>query len=144
MTDRPTQYSNTDLDLKSESSLELLASELESTCCVLHCAKGDDGNWHMTIESNNDLNTCDSNASIDIPLMLDSISGLTPAAKRQFDACYFRDFNIGVECWDTWGYNHAVPTDLVRRIADAGCSLSFTVYPGRHPDGRPRADDDGG
>ncbi len=144
MTDRPTQYSNTDLDLKSEFSLELLASELQSSCCVLHCAKGDDGNWHMTIESDNDLNTCDSNASIDIPLMLDAISGLTSAAKRQFDACYFRDFNIGVECWDTWGYNHVVPADLVRKIADAGCSLSFTAYPGRHPDGRPRADDDGG
>ena len=89
MTDRPTQYSNTDLDLKSEFSLELLASELQSSCCVLHCAKGDDGNWHMTIESDNDLNTCDSNASIDIPLMLDAISGLTSAAKRNLTRAIF-------------------------------------------------------
>ena len=144
MTDRTTQYSNTDLDLKSGSSLELLASELKSSCCVLHCAKGDDDNWHMTVEYDNDLNTCDSNAAIDIPLMLDAIPSLTPAAKQQFDACYFRDFNVGVECWDTWAYNHAVHAETVRAIADAGCSLSFTLYPGRRPDGTPRADDDGG
>ncbi|WP_413431595.1 hypothetical protein [Crateriforma spongiae] len=144
MSEQDTKYSNTDLDLKSRSSLELLASELQSSCCVLHCAKGDDGNWHMTVESDNDLNTCDSNDSIDIPLMLESISKLSPAAKHQFDACYFRDFNIGVECWDTWAYNHVIPAGIVRKVADAGCSLSVTLYPGRRPDGTPRTDENGG
>lgn len=144
MTDRPTQYSNTDLDLKSRSSLELLASELRSSCCVLHCTLGDDGNWHMTVESDHDLNTCDSNASIDIPHMLESVSKLTSAAKRQFDDCYLRDFNIGVECWDSWAYNHAIPAHIVLAVADAGCSLSFTLYPMRRPDGTPRDDENGG
>ena len=138
MAEQPTQYCNTDLDLKSASPLDLLGEELEPDCDVLHCAAGDDGNWHMTVESNHSEITADRNAALDIPAMLDVVSKLSPVAKQQFDACFFRDFNIGISCWDSWGYNHKLPHNVLRSIVDAGCTLSVTLYPMRNPDGTPK------
>jgi len=143
MTEHPTQYSNTDFVLKSASPIGLFANELRDTCCVLYCTEGDDGNWHMTVEADHDENTCDREAALDIPAMLNAIANLSADAKLQFDACFFRDFNIGIECWDSWSYNHAIPHDVLRAISDAGCSLSFTLYPMRRPDGTPRTSQDG-
>jgi len=138
MDEYATQYSNTDLDLKSATSLDALATELRANCDVLHCTTGDDGNWHMTVESSHDENTTDRNAAIDIPAILDAIATLSDVAKLQFDGCFVRDFNIGFECWDTWAYNHPLPNDVLRSISEAGCTLSMTLYPMRKPDGTPK------
>ena len=144
MAEHPTKYCNTDLDLKSESSLELLAEELEPDCDVLHCAAGDDGNWHMLVESSHGEITANRSAELDIPAILDVIAKCSPNAKLQFDACFLREFNIGFGCWDSWGYNHKLSHDVIRSIADAGCTLAVTLYPMRNPDGSPKENAGGG
>ncbi len=144
MVEHATQYSNTDLDLKSASPLDILGEELEPDCDVLHCAVGEDGNWHMTIESSHGEITANRSAELDIPAMLGVIANLSANAKQQFDACFLRDFNIGFGCWDSWGYHHKLSHDVLRAIVDAGCTLSVTLYPMRNPDGTAKEQADGG
>lgn len=121
-----TRYINTDLVLASKTRHNALCDEFDQKCCVLYQQQGDDGNWYAAIESNriNNLSAAD-----DIQKMLAVVSTLTGDAKRQWDDCHSREFNIGFDCGDTWAYPHSLPGDVVRAIADAGCSLSITLYP---------------
>lgn len=134
-----TEYANTDFDLKSESPFEALYRELEASCCVLHYTHGEDGHWHSIVESLHDDDYPTRNAEMDILAMIAAIDTLSPAAKAEFDACYLREFNIGFHCWDTWAYVHAVSPNVVRAVADAGCSIAVTLYPMRNSDGTPKA-----
>lgn len=133
-----TEYANTDFDLKSELPFETLHRELDTTCCVLHYTHGEDGRWHSILNSRHydDYGTRD--AEMDILAMIAAIKALSPTAKSEFDACYLREFNIGFHCWDTWAYVHAVSLDVVRAVADDGCSIAVTLYPMRNPDGTPK------
>ncbi len=70
--------------------------------------------------------------------MLAAIDKLSAQAKAEFNNCDKRDFNIGFDCWDSWGYNHALPNVILQAIATAGCSLSVTLYPMRNADGSPK------
>ena len=130
-----TEYANTDFDLKSEAAFDTLNRELDATCCVLQYTHGDDGHWHSIVESSHYDETSARNAGLDIVAMIDAINSLSRAAKAQFDACYLREFNIGFHCADTWAYVHAVPPNVVRAVADSGCSIAVTLYPTRNPDG---------
>ena len=133
-----TRYITTDFDLKSKKSFDLLNCELDQTCCVLHYTCGEDGHWHSIVESSLDDGMSERDATVDILSMIDAITDLSSAAKAEFDAGYVREFNIGFHCWDTWSYTHAIPSSVVRAIADAGCSIAVTLYPMRNPDGTPR------
>jgi hypothetical protein len=133
-----TEYANTDFDLKSASPFETLHAELDIACCVLHYTHGGDGHWHSIVESAHEDDSRNRNAEMDIRAILDALNLLSPPAKAELDACYVREFNIGIHCWDSWAYGHALSTDLVRAIADANCSIAITLYPMRHPDGTPR------
>lgn len=75
---------------------------------------------------------------------IEVLNQLTEVAKQQLADCTTRDFNVGVHCWDTWAYNIALPPSIVAAVAGAGCSISFTLYPMREPDGTPKIDADGG
>jgi hypothetical protein len=134
MTD--TEYANTDFDLKSTTSFDLLHRELDATCRVLHYTRGDDGHWHSIVESANDWT--DRNAAKDILAMIDAIASLSVGAKAELDACYLREFNAGFHCWDTWSYVHRLPLSVVRATADVGCSIAITLYPMRNIDGTPK------
>jgi hypothetical protein len=71
--------------------------------------------------------------------MLEAIAKFSPAARAELAACYLRELNIGFECWDSWGYVHRLPTDVVRAVAEAECSIEITLYPMREIDGTPKA-----
>ena len=135
MDSQKTEYTNTDLDLRSSSTIEMLTAELEQSCHVMFCTHGDDGRWYATIES---VLFEERDAATDIASMLAALEKLTDAAKSEFDRCDRRDFNIGIECWDTWSYRHALPNKVLQAIAAAGCTLSITLYPMRNPDGTPK------
>ena len=132
-----TEYANTDLDLKSKTAFDTLNRELEQTCCVLEYTHGEDGHWHSTVESAHDDESSIRESALDVRAMLNAINALSPAARAELDSCYLREFNIGFHCWDTWAYEHTVPADVVRAVADAGCSIAVTLYPMRNPDGTP-------
>ncbi|MGZ0173237.1 MAG: hypothetical protein ACKVHE_27225 [Planctomycetales bacterium] len=74
-------------------------------------------------------------AATDILTIVEAINSLSLAVKEELDKCYLREFNIGFHCGDTWAYAHTLPTDIVRAVADAGCSIAVTLYPMRNPDG---------
>ncbi len=128
---RLTRYLNTDLVLTSPAALTALSAEFDHSCCVLYEQQDDDGNWHLSVESNATENVA---AADDIQKMLSVLAALSPAAKQQWDSCTQRDINIGFDCGDTWAYPHSLPHDALRMIVDAGCTLSLTLYPIRDED----------
>lgn len=121
-----TQYLNTDLELRSHEHLTMLCHEFEETCCILNHFQADDGHWHATIESNLSENSC---ADLSIQAMLAVLHQLSAQAKRQWNNCYLRAFDLGFECGDTWAYPYALTAESIRLIAEANCSLSVTLYP---------------
>ncbi|WP_442484880.1 hypothetical protein [Aeoliella sp. SH292] len=128
------EYANTDFDLKSTQPFDQLHRELLVSCSVLHYTKSDDEHWHAIIESDD----TSSEAAKNIGQMLHALNTLSASAKSELKQCYLREFNIGFHCGDTWAYVHALPSELVKAIADAGCSIALTLYPMRNPDGSPK------
>lgn len=133
-----TEYANTDFNLKSETSFDTLHRELDASCCVLHYTQEGDGHWHSIVESSHSEEASTRDAGIDILAIIDAINALSSTAKAEFNACYLREFNIGFHCADTWAYVHTLPPNIVRAVAEAGCSIAVTLYPMRNPDGTPK------
>ncbi|UJB70678.1 hypothetical protein HRE53_06315 [Acaryochloris sp. 'Moss Beach'] len=121
-----TQYLNTDLELRSHERLTMLCHEFEKTCCILNHIQADNEHWHATIESNLSGDSC---ADLAIQAILAVLPQLSAQAKRQWDNCYLREFDLGFECGDTWAYPYALTAESIRLIAEANCSLSVTLYP---------------
>lgn len=138
MNEQPTQYLNTDFDLESDSSLQRLAGELRKTCDVLHCTENGDGSWQMTIEARHDECGVDRNPNLDIAAMLEAIADVSEGARTEYNSCSRRDFNIGYECWDSWAFNSGISHQVLQMVVRSGCSISWTLYPMRNPDGAPR------
>ncbi|QDV23850.1 hypothetical protein [Aureliella helgolandensis] len=133
-------YANTDFDLRSSKPFDVLNAELSDACCILHYAESKDGTWSASYEADR-LN---DSATNDILAFIGVLDRLTEVAKQQLIECTTRDFNVGVNCWDTWGYNIGLSASTVSAVANVGCSISFTLYPMREPDGTPKIDEDGG
>lgn len=133
-----TEYANTDFDLKSESSFDILNRELSSRCHGLHYTHGDDGHYYACFESDDDGEMSESGAERDILLIVNALNMLSDAAKAELDTCYLREFNIGFHCGDSWAFMHSLPHNAVAAVSDVGCSLAVTLYPMRQPDGTPR------
>lgn len=133
-----TEYANTDFDLRSIAPFDTLHRELEQSCLVLHYTRDDDGQWCACVESSHDDTSDNRDAAMDIAAILEALQALSPAAKRELNACCLREFNIGFYCWDTWAYVHSLAPDIVRWVANANCSIAVTLYPMRNPDGTPK------
>ena len=133
-----TEYANTDFDLKSNSPFDTMCRELSQTCRVIYYTAGEDGRWHSIVEAEHGECSSKRNAALDILAIVDAITTLSPIAKAELAACDLREFNIGIECWDTWAYVHTLPANAVRAVADLDCSIAVTLYPMRHPDGSPK------
>ena len=105
---------------------------------MLHYGSGDDGHYHASYESDHDDESTESGAERDILLIVDVLNSLSDTAKGELESCCLREFNVGFECGDSWAYVHSIPHYALAAIANAGCSLAVTLYPMRHPDGKPR------
>jgi len=123
------QYLNTDLDLRSRDDLSSLTSALESRgVSALHSAMGDDGLWHGTFETDESFDEPDAN----IAAMLDAIESLASELRATWFRCELREFNIGYDCGDQpWAFNQGLRSEILGRMAAAGASLRFTLYPDR-------------
>ncbi len=131
----PTEYVNTDFDLRSPTPFDTLHSEVDDSCCVLNYWHEDDA-WHACVESNRVASEDD--AAADIRWILSALEDLSETAKSELARCDLREFNVGFYCGDTWAYVHRIPADVVRLVAEASCSLAVTLYPvKRHSDGSP-------
>ena len=136
---RETFYVNTDFDLKSAAPFDALHRELAESCHVLHYTHVD-GTWYSIVEAACVESTGGGGAARDIMSMAAAVSRLSPTAKAELAACSLREFNVGFDCWDTWSYVHAIPSHVIRAVADIDCSLAVTLYPMRKPDGTPKED----
>ena len=105
---------------------------------MLHYGCGDDGHYHASYESDCDGESTESGAARDILLIIDVLNSLSEVAKNELESCYLREFNVGFECGDSWAYLHSIPHNALAATVNAGCSLAVTLYPMRHPDGKPR------
>ncbi len=125
-------YLNTDLDLSCPRYLAPLAAALELRGVrALHVTKGDDGRWYSILEAE-PIGIAHDQAEPALVAMLDAIESLAGEAKEVWSECRVREFNIGYDCGDEpWAFNNGLSNWTLKRIAAAGATLRFTIYPRR-------------
>ncbi|MEM1228803.1 MAG: hypothetical protein AAGJ40_24220 [Planctomycetota bacterium] len=135
MTQIEPSYANTDFDLRSPKPFDVLHAELSDACCILHYVEAQDGTWSASYE----VDRMNDSATNDILAFIDVRSRLSDAAKQELAEYTVRDFNVGVNCWDTWAYNIGIPPSpllLLRMLAARFRSRSTRC---ESPTGRPRS-----
>jgi hypothetical protein len=122
-------YRNTDLDLTSTDDLTALAAAFETADIPpLHVTHGEDGRWYATFEAREAHTLPEPN----IAAMLSVVDGLAPPLRAVWEGCSLREFNIGYICGlEPWAFNQGLSAELLGRLAAAGASLRFTLYPER-------------
>lgn len=136
-----TTYLNTDLDLSSLTPIDDLvnAFQADGRFSVLHYSQSEDGKWYSIIESEyegeftcfeEDENSVQSNRipEKNIRIMLDLILSLSGDLKKQWDQCEKRELNLGYNFGETKCFQQFLSGELVKQIADAGCSIGVTLY----------------
>ena len=126
-------YITTDFDLISAEPFDQLHMELCSVLCAVHYCQLEDGGWSGRYE----LDSESESATDDITQFIEVLMHLSKPAQAQMEKCIKRDFNIGVNCGDTWDYSVALTQQTVAKVAQLVGSISYTVYPLRRPDGTP-------
>ena len=92
--------------------------------------RGADGLWYATFETSTQFAEPEPN----IAAILGIVESLARPLRSVWDGCAQREFNIGYDCGDEpWGFNQALPADLLARMAAVGASLRVTLYPDREP-----------
>ncbi len=119
------QYLNTDLDLTSSSDLTALNAALIELDCsyeeALHCHEGQ---WSLIFSG-------DGGREPELAILrhLDVIESLSGEARRAWDSCDERVFDIGIEGCDApfvaW---HRLSPGVLKRMVAAGVSLRLTIY----------------
>jgi hypothetical protein len=122
-------YLNSDLDLTSSEDLLDLAGEFKSHgLFALNASRGEDGLWYATFE------VLDQSAEPEpnIAAMVTIIESLVEPHRSTWLRCSRREFNIGYDCGaEPWAFNQGLSCELLSRIAEAGVSLRWTLYPNR-------------
>jgi hypothetical protein len=122
-------YLNTDLDLTSADDLTALAASFEAGGMLpLHVTRGDDGLWYACFETDEQHTEPEPN----IAAMLGVVEVLAPNLRSVWAGCSRREFNIGYDCGpEPWAFNQGLSSELLGRMAAAGASLRWTLYPDR-------------
>ena len=126
MTDIPQiHYLNTDLDLVCDVDPAVLVSELKSFGLYVHVSAGEDGLFYAMCEDTND-----TEPEPNIKRILDAIETLSTEARRVWNQCSKREFNVGYDCGDEpWAFNQGLSNEILKRIAASGSSFRMTIYP---------------
>jgi hypothetical protein len=122
-----TRYLNTDLDLSATVDLSLLAAVFESQGVFpLHVTQGEDGCWSTILETDGQYEDPESN----IAAMLSVIEQFDEPERTVWQGLTICEFNIGYDCGsEPWAFNQGLSNALIRRVAEVGASLRFTLYP---------------
>jgi len=121
------RYINVDLDVVGATDLAALGVFFDAHADLLHCGKEDGGQWMLTVEAAGSGLSEDVNRDIDG--ILGVIEQLDDVSRNLWDRCTTREFNLGFECGETRAHNTRITQRNIRRIADAGCTISVTLYP---------------
>ena len=121
------RYINTDLDLECPHNLSSLARDFEARgVFALHVEQAKEGDWFACFETEQTYTDPDSN----IAAMLDVIESAEDSIQRLWLECSLREFNIGYDCGDEpWAFNQGLSNATLKRLAEVGATLRFTLYP---------------
>lgn len=125
--DNTIHYLNTDLEMIGNCDLTELANAFELSGAVSNgITHGEDGRCYVMFETGEQHAEPEPNISH----FLDMIESLAEPLRSIWMSCSRREFNIGYDCGGKpWGFNQALSTGLLRRIANAGASIRITLYP---------------
>lgn len=121
------RYINTDLDLECPHDLSSLAKDFEARgVFTLHIEQTKEGDWFACFETEQTYTDPDSN----IAAMLKVIESADDSIQRLWRECSLREFNIGYDCGnEPWAFNQGLSNATLKRLADVGATLRFTLYP---------------
>ena len=121
------RYINTDLDLECPNDLSSLAKDLEARgVFALHIEQAKEGHWFARFETEEEYIDPETN----IAAMLDVIESAEDSIQRLWRECSLREFNIGYDCGDEpWAFNQGLSNATLKRLAEVGATLRFTLYP---------------
>jgi hypothetical protein len=91
---------------------------------ALHVTRWDDESWRAILETTDQHEAPEPN----IAAIVAVVESLTDANRDLWFGCSRREFNIGYECGNEPGLNHAISTELLARVASIHASLGFTIY----------------
>ena len=122
-------YLNTDLDLASADDLTALAAAFEAgRVFPLHVTRGEDRLWCACFETEDQHTEPEPN----IAAMLAVVEALAPPLRAVWASCSRREFSIGYDCGlEPWAFSQGLSAELLGRMAAAGASLRWTLYPDR-------------
>ena len=136
-----TRYLNTDLELAADEPFPRLIEELGCSCHLILPPTDRTPLNCLTAEAAHEQSSDERSPSMDITDLVTAINRLSHFARSDFDRCTKRDFNVGFDCGDDWATQTMIDPASVAAIASVGGSLTVTLYPSRHPDGRLRDPD---
>ncbi len=136
-------FINLDLELESTESVQSLITELENEVFLGYCGDFDELGMmelraYKTIEGKDvDLYTTfdDSEdevggADIFINEFCKLIENLSISSKRVWDKCHRKEFDLGFQCGNTpKTFKTIIQSSTIKRCAELGASIMFTVYP---------------
>lgn len=120
-------YRNTDLDIVCEVDPAILVKGFDTHVNIVNVHNGDDGQYYVLCED-----TSNTDPELNISRLLDVVDNFTESARKVWNRCSKRDFNIGYDCGDgPWGFNQGLSNQTLRRIVECGATLSIALYPFR-------------
>jgi hypothetical protein len=124
-----TSFLNVDLDMRSTTPIEPVIAALGDDVIVLHS-----GREKRAYCAHLELSRVRKDADATIRVFCTLIRALPPDARRSWDKCRARDFNIGIqaEC-EPRATEIVLKAGTVQAVAELGARIVFTVYA---PEGR--------
>ena len=126
--DSTTQFLNVDLEIESSEDLQPIVDEFGEDVSVLFHGKLDRGTWLACFEIMTVLPSArDPDGYIGGFCWL--VEQLTPEARRLWDNCHSRKFDIGIQGGSSpAGYQTQIRPDSVSRLAKLGGTVVITIY----------------
>jgi hypothetical protein len=126
------RYLNTDLEIESAHDLSLIVEEFGEDVLVHHHGEIN-GYQHASCSSGSAGMYAEADGTINDLCSL--IENLSPAARKVWDGCCTRRFDIGYESGTApRSFSSEVRAATVQRVAALGGSLVVTIYPVRDSD----------
>lgn len=125
------RYINTDLELLSREDISDLIDFLKSNgMYILHNLVNESGKNDAWLELDLDSNK----AQETIRLMIDVLLKMEGKARKQWELCEKKDFNIGFDCGsEPWAFNEELPDTLIKKVAEFNAGIKITIYPEKSP-----------
>ena len=118
------QFLNVDLEIESQQDISLIVKELKQNVCILHHEKQQD--YHFArLEIDRDV----ANADKTINYFCDLIENFSEEARKIWDSCCTRIFDIGYESGMNPNYfTSKINALTIKRIANIDASINITIY----------------